>query len=375
MKNYLKNYQLTLTVKGPVFVGSGEVIQKNEYFIHPKTKEVCVSDQRKMYQFFVDQGLENEYLKFLRNAKKANFGGLIRECDLSFDQVAKACAYRLSGGDALRKNARQAQVMAIIKDPFGKPYIPGSTLKGMLRTILLASDLIADNRGKYENDYQQIDDNVFGNKRMSRTRFLQRENRSMETTMFHTLNRPKSKKRDMVNDFMSGLLVGDSEPLEMSDCVLCQKIDVHKSGMERELPLFRECLKPGTVIRFPLTIDTTVCKLTSAQILKAASVFAEKHFEHFVSYFNSKAKPKNNAVPDVYLGGGTGFISKTVVYSLYTEHMDGVEATQQIFEKTRVPRFHKHNQDLRLKVSPHVLKCTHYNGQTLQMGLCNMQIK
>ena len=57
----------------------------------------------------------------------------------------------------------------------------------------------------------------------------------------------------------------------------------------------------------------------------------------------------------VFLGGGSGFVSKTVIYSLLGER-EGVQAVQDIFDKTYVPKEHKHYKDCRLGVSPHVLK-------------------
>ena len=47
------------------------------------------------------------------------------------------------------------QVMTCITDPYGNPYVPGSSLKGMLRTILLSRDIL-QNREKYRTDTRQL---------------------------------------------------------------------------------------------------------------------------------------------------------------------------------------------------------------------------
>ena len=75
----------------------------------------------------------------------------------------------------------------------------------------------------------------------------------------------------------------------------------------------------------------------------------------------------------VFLGGGSGFVSKTVIYSLLGER-EGVQAVKDIFDKTYVPKEHKHYKDCRLGVSPHVLKCTKYCGKTYMMGQCKFKI-
>ena len=47
------------------------------------------------------------------------------------------------------------QIMTCVTDPYGNPYIPGSSLKGMLRTILLSKDIDQD-QIKYKRDQSQI---------------------------------------------------------------------------------------------------------------------------------------------------------------------------------------------------------------------------
>lgn len=42
-----------------------------------------------------------------------------------------------------------------MRDPYGNPYIPGSSIKGMLRTILLAADIMK-NPLYYKQDVQKI---------------------------------------------------------------------------------------------------------------------------------------------------------------------------------------------------------------------------
>ena len=43
-----------------------------------------------------------------------------------------------------------------------------------------------------------------------------------------------------------------------------------------------------------------------------------------------------------------------------------------VFKNTNVSKDHKHYKDFEYGVSPHILKCTKYNGQVLQMGLCKV---
>lgn len=53
---------------------------------------------------------------------------------------------------------------------------------------------------------------------------------------------------------------------------------------------------------------------------------------------------------------------------------EGIEITKDIFDRTGVPQKHEHYKDTRMRVSPHILKCTRYQGKEYMMGQCEMDI-
>ena len=62
--------------------------------------------------------------------------------------------YRKCKGTDPKKKVN-CRSMTCVTDPYGNPYVPGSSLKGMLRTILLSKD-IAQDQIKYKRDQSQI---------------------------------------------------------------------------------------------------------------------------------------------------------------------------------------------------------------------------
>lgn len=125
--------------------------------------------------------------------------------------------YKLECGDALLdKGANRLQILECIKDAYGMPYIPGSSLKGMFRTILLGADIIS-NSDKYQNQRKNMYQN--SNMNASRLSYLKKDIKDIESAAFRTLNRPESRPKDAVNDILQGLIISDSEPL--STDVLC----------------------------------------------------------------------------------------------------------------------------------------------------------
>ena len=77
----------------------------------------------------------------------------------------------------------------------------------------------------------------------------------------------------------------------------------------------------------------------------------------------------------VWLGGGTGFLSKTILYSVY-EDQKAVRITDQIFQNTlgKNYREHHHDSDVRKNLSPHMCKCTRYCGKLYDMGLGKIEV-
>jgi CRISPR/Cas system CSM-associated protein Csm5 (group 7 of RAMP superfamily) len=299
--------------------------------------------------------------------------GWLRNQQLMDSDLKSAIKYRLDCGDAVIEKGRTIQMLECIKNPYGEPYIPGTSLKGMFRTIFLCQDML-DNPDKYRREKALLENDVLGSSsfgRISRNTFLRKNIGNIEAIKYRTLSKKEERPSDAVNDIMQGFIVSDSEPLSVNDLVLCQKVEYHVDGTEKTLPILRECIKPNTEIRFTITVDTSVCEYTGKMVEEAVKKVIENYYSCFQSAFKGTDIPRANYL---FLGGGSGFVSKTIVHAMYKEDKNKrIEVPQTIFEKTNVPRNHKHYKDKEYGVSPHILKCTRYKGQTMQMGLCKLE--
>lgn len=370
MKQYLKTYDLILKTKGPVFVGSGKEIGKKEYVFLSKDR-IGIPDISGLYQMVKGRRKDREFESFLLQNGREDLSGWLRKQNFNIRDLKPYIKYELGCGDAVFEKNSRMQILEAVKDPYGYPYIPGTTLKGMFRTVLLC-EVILQNPEKYRISKETITSQVFARTegKINRTSYLKKEISNVEATAYRTLNRPETKYSDAVNDYMQGFIVSDSEPLSIEDLYLCQKVDLHTSGEETRLPILRECIKPGTEIRFSLTIDRSVCPLTEENIFNAIAHFNEVYDKCYTRSFPHTDKI---SAKDVFLGGGCGFVSKTVIYALYGKKQ-GLEVAKNIFKKTGVPRVHKHEKDSEYGASPHIYKCARYDGKFLPMGLCGIQI-
>ena len=306
-------------------------------------------------------------------------GSWIRKNNVNNSIVDRCIKYTLDKGD-IEETKRRNVMLEFVKDPYGNPYVPGSSLKGMFRTIFLADRLINHSKD-YSIQRKQFKEKVF-ERENNKKRYLSKNIQDIEANTFRTLHRPDTRGDDAVNDIMSGFIVSDSEPLSVENLTLAQKVDVHvKKGaknLPKNLPSVRECLKPGTDIVFTVTIDTSICPYTKQDIIESINYFDDNYNKYFVEPFTAVEYIDDGSV---FLGGGSGYASKTAVYPLFDgeDSEQTVRIVQQImvntttFDKKTRRNLHKHEDDLRLYgISPHTIKCTYYHDQLLQMGLCQL---
>lgn len=367
MKNVIEHHTIQLTVQGPVFVGSGKEFSKKEYVFLNQNSRIAILNVPKFYQFVRGKGLSNAFEDFLLRDTRTDLLHWLSDNRLSPKDVEDCFCYRLPVGDTVLQRGTAAHIMEFVKDPYGLPYIPGSSLKGMLRTILLSARIMED-RERFSTEKQVLDNRI--RERENRNRYLKQETKAIEDRAFHTLDRKDTQTGDAVNDIFSGLVISDSAPLSVSDLILCQKVEMHPDGTESRLNLLRECLRPGTKVTFEMTMDTSVCDISVREIERAVVMFYKQYERAFLRAFSVSPRVEVNTV---FLGGGAGYVSKTVTYPLFGAK-DGVRKTKDIFAHSGVKREHKHHLDLEYGVSPHILKCTRYDGKLLQMGACSLTI-
>lgn len=364
MKDYLKEYEVVLETVGPVFIGSGKEFNKKEYILKPN--EAWIMDMQRLFTFFSKKHLTRQFESFFLDDFRKDLSGFLRESNIQPKEVEEYIKYRIRQTDTALERGTKISVMEFSRDPYGMAYVPGSSIKGMLRTILL-SDSIINSKGKYIDAKSGFENGL--RRGGNRNTFLRSEQKQIETVAFNTLGRNDRNKGDAVNDVLSGLRISDSKPIPHENMVLCQRIEYHMDGTEKRLNVLRECLMPRTKIYFTLTVDETICPYSPEDILRGIESFNKVYNTAFRNKFAKITDAPNNTV---YLGGGVGFASKTTVYPLLGQ-AEGVNAAVTIFENTRVPKEHKHYLDRKMGISPHILKTARYEGKLYQIGECRWE--
>ena len=343
--NY-EHYTVKLKLLGPVHIGDGSKIGKYEY--------VCDGDKLYVFDAVVlfdkirDRGLIFQYEE--NNQPLTDF---FKQYGID-DYKNWEKTYILNGIDD------NVAIDSYIKDAYGCPYIPGSSLKGALRTVLLKYSIdqnfeeynsIRNTVQKYDGELKYKYKNVAGNAEMK---------------AFHFQRTDALDVKSASNDIFRGLLISDSKPLSVDDLIVCRKIDIHTNGLPKPLNLVRECLKPGTEVEFNISVDRDVFIYSVDEIKKAIS----QTFKNYIKYLKEFEIPVSNDYTDdniIVIGGGAGYWSKCVMYSLFDDD-EALKNTKELLNS----QFYKHKHCFDSQVSPRTRKCTKYNGKLYDFGTCQI---
>ncbi|MDR1862023.1 MAG: type III-A CRISPR-associated RAMP protein Csm5 [Candidatus Ancillula sp.] len=377
--DFIKRYKLTLTTLGPVHVGSGvqanqkEFYQAGEQIFFPNVGALYLlleDEQREQFEQAVMQGSEmdrsvkNSQVKagqrldeILRNIgahditpeKHASVFGLAFDVSTTAKKPVPArnsvagrgrqkyLIPQAPGAANAPKQEKLNVVNRFIRDGFGDPYIPGSSLKGMLRTLLFEYFVIRKVTTDWSEDVK--------------------------------LDQGTESK---LSKIFENIIVADSVALKNTDLMVCQKVDRSQKGENNGLPLFRECLKPGVVLEFDISVTEAQNKKTSEHAMKdgkwianianiAQVVYSERYSE-----YRSKFALASDDGAYTFLGAGAGFRSKTVVNSEKTM----AETLENQFRE--IPFKKKQSEGAGIPLSYKV--SLDKTGKLLEMGKCKIEV-
>ena len=378
MQKRYQYYTVTLETLAPVHIGCGRSLTKLDYIYSPASKTVHILEPMKLFRGLQQYGLLETFEKGLSHSMSmTDFVTKNSVPEKAFSQWA-SISYSVSGIDLKRG---QWEIQSFVKDAYGLPYIPGSGLKGALRTVIETSCILQKQKeisgisAKVSAEINHAHQDFKDRKRVNMKRLLNRENLTITTGIFHTLRRKEKKPEDMLNDCMAGMMFSDSRPVSLDALTLCQKLDVFFSD-ERLLPILRESIKPNTKLTFDLTIDTKLLGFSVPDVLcagaKAFQLYDDRFRKEFYDYLPPEIDPEHEMY--LYLGGGTGFWHKTVLNALYENPDEGALQTAKLLDM-QFPKAKHLSFTQQEGISPKAIKAAEYQGQLYEMGMCAVKFE
>lgn len=382
-----KTYELTCL--SPVHVGNGQVLKQFEYVYESTKKQVRFLDQKKWAQFLVDNGLIDDYSSEIYSSGKLAIIPWMyshRKERVFFQELNNMTVSIAPVYMSERINDKKANLYVQAKTAQGVPYIPGSSIKGAIRTAILYH-LIEINPTKYSDIWREAKEYFVGiNRRCDSRKF---ENRALAIIP----DDPQHRMNDSLRNVMKGIKVSDAMSTSgKCSTIIVDKKDVPKTrdkgvGKPSPRPVYRECIAPGEKLRFTLSMDTDMLKLIGLTSLDELWSWVKKYTQDTVSLENQAFSGHGydyildkEKQADVFLGAGTGFLTKTVV-SAFFSGKDTQELLAKYFDRVftswdrrthqRKPAHHHVERDD--DITPRTLKLAFTEEEEYRMGMATIR--
>ncbi len=355
---------LKVTVCSPVLVGSGEKCNALGFVPDRNRNTVLVVDEHRLFAALKEEECE-KFLHWLEDLisqenrpapqrARPSLNDFLPRIKKSAEWLrqSKAVRYELrwceeiERADPRRRDEfirRCREFSLCLKTPDHRPYLPGSELKGALRTAVLVELLT--------QTHQQLNQLVQGISKLHSD--LQREpQKSNQSRQLRQLalqteqNLLRSGQRDAHYDLLRGVAISDSQPFPQSALRLYA---AKRLGMSRDVTVFTEAIAPGsqTVVTLSLARpDRWMEKLgltdhsgwlnwnQLAQALyshaNAQLEFLERKFPQLRQRINQLRNLNSPDAPLMRIGWGQGYISTTMTYPIRTQHPNEYETLRKI---------------------------------------------
>lgn len=376
--------KMCLKVVTPINIADGIVLGAKDYLYDSSRQKVYFLNLHQWHMFIYKHMLLEKYESYLANFRdKQSLLEWLRMQGYDIDDVRTVITSEAQATVNLMDNEKKKTLNDInrhIQQPDGSLYVPGSSIKGVFRTAILYSLLQKrqDIKVKY---WRQIQEKISSNY-FKPYRDFNKLISDLENELLHTLRLVDGDihSNNAVYSAMRGLQVSDTYASRNMQTAILQKVDggFDKFGKAspKKLPIFRECMLPKAELFFDVKIEKAVMSTiginTVDDLLKATHSFFAAVTDLLQQAFEKEYQEafQGVAAGNMFLGGNTGFLSKTLLAMLAPDKDTAKNTIKVLLDKS----FKTHKHLLRDKIiAPRTLKCTNYNGKLMLMGVAEVR--
>lgn len=376
--------KMCLKVVTPINIADGIVLGAKDYLYDSRRQKVFFLNLHQWHMFIYKHMLLEKYESYLANFRdKQSLLEWLQMQGYDIDDVRTVITSEAQATVNLMDNEKKKTLNDInrhIQQPDGSLYVPGSSIKGVFRTAILYSLLQKrqDIKVKY---WRQIQEKISSNY-FKPYRDFNKLISDLENEFLHTLRLVDGNIRsnNAVCSAMRGLQVSDTYASRNMQTAILQKVDggFDKFGKAspKKLPIFRECMLPKAELFFDVKIEKAVMSTiginTVDDLLKATHSFFAAVTDLLQQAFEKEYQEafQGVAAGNMFLGGNTGFLSKTLLAMLAPDKDTAKNTIKVLLDKS----FKNHKHLLRDKIiAPRTLKCTNYNGKLMLMGVAEVR--
>lgn len=402
--------KMCLHVVTPINIADGVTLRAKDYLYDARQRRVYFLNLHAWHWFVYKHKLLDKYEKYISNFKdRKSLLEWLQEQGYGLENLQDVISSEAQA-DAGLVDAEKKTLHDInrhIQQSDGSLYVPGSSIKGVFRTAILYK--ILQKRQDIKSKYwcyikQQVDIieklmkeerkprelqimpySVIKKKKNQAAKEIDKLIASLESELLHTLRLKDDKERNISNkkaicSAMRGLQVSDTYASRNMQTAILQKVDggFDKFGKAspKKLPIFRECMLPEAELFFDVKIEkafmNTIGISSVDDLLKATHSFFAAVTDLLQQAFGKEYQEAFQVVAagNMFLGGNTGFLSKTLLAMLAPDKDTAKNTIKVLLDKS----FKTHKHLLRDKIiAPRTLKCTNYNGKLMLMGVAEVR--
>lgn len=375
MSNIIRN-KMKLEVLTPLHIGGADYkskLDKKEYIFDKDKKTLTLIDNEKFIAFLIKKNLFEKYIAYIENNVNAKV--MIQNRNINLLNFLKANNidkdiqdFRKKAPIKLDMNIENMNdIKLMLRDVQGKPYIPGTSIKGALINLLLV-DYIIKNREKFSKEKRII---LSECKKTNDDRSI----RGLKNDIKKIVNQIEKSiiygnNKDLEKSKRFGISVSDSYSYSNTRTNFYQDIDekrTNKPGEDksRPMPVAREYIIANSIFDFDITLDIDLLEESKLKIKNIDDLIDS--IENAMSYLIDVLEDKNSPrTENLVLGANTGFLQKTIVYALFEDEKERLEVVKKLLHKNQKNVIGNHLND---KFAPRVLNRIKINNKNLLAGL------
>ena len=383
MSNIIK-CKMKLEVLTPLHIGGADYkskLDKKEYVFDKDKGTLTLIDSEKFISFLIKKNLFDDYIFYIQknlNLKKHEQDKNIKLIDFlkskdiykNIEEFRKKAPIKI---DAEIEEMNDVKLM--LRNLQGKPYIPGSSIKGALVNFLLINYII-NHRDKFKTERNRI---------LEIAKKANNDNDIKKANNDNDIKKAKNDIKRIVNEIEKSIIYGDNKELEkskrfgvsVSDTYsysntrtyfyrdIDEKRDKSKEEKEQAIPVYREYIMANSIFDFDITLDVDLLKESKLKIRNIDNLIdsLENAMSYLIDVLDDKNSPRTE---NLVLGANTGFLQKTIVYALSEDDEERLEVIKKLLHTKKGDKIKDHLND---KFAPRVLNRIKINNKNLLAGL------
>lgn len=249
----------------------------------------------------------------------------------------------------------------------GMPYIPGSSLKGVIISAVIA--YIVENNEVFRREWQKKLIDASNNDRELR-RCIREYGKALDMLILSCIKESTGKwHNDGAKKLFHSISVSDvmlSSKDKMATYILPRYDSVAGQYKRNTLSLYRECITPNTKLEGMLSVNIQELRKVGIHSVTELVKIVEMHTQRLLSRWKQvfRGDIEQSCIHDLesvtcLIGNSIGFLHKTLLIPLFDNHRDEVNVVKSILGNG-------HRRD-RI-ISPRTLKLTKYKGKDYIFG-------